>query len=335
MRVQLPSGVASAVGGLPHRDPSAAARFSLEQTPLLPSVPTLPRRSPAEGLVQRAVIGIRGITLGQYGSIAVDVRRIDPFAPVEVPFDHDAYTGVRAFVDLARETRPSGPITWQFVGPLSLGATLMRAGVPLNLAFEVAVRAVREQVQAIHAHLAEALPGCRQVIVLDEPSLSEMMDAGFPVAPDVAIDLLSGALAVVERDALMGVHCCGTPDWASVIAAGPALISLPVRSDLVPVAGYIARFLEGGGWLAWGAVSTDGPMPVSTERPWRQLSSLWCDLVAAGCDPMLLRQQAIITPTCGLGAHTEAIAGRVFRHVREIADRVHSQAVATRLTVGA
>ena len=335
MRIQLSSGVATGVGSLPHPDAAAAARFALEQTPFLPSVPTLPRRSPAEGLVQRAVLGIRGITLGQYGSIAVDVRRIDPFAPIDVHFDHEAYAGMRAFVDLARTERPTGPITWQFVGPLSLGTTLMRAGVPPNLAFEVAVRAVREQVQAIHAHLAAVLPGCPQVVLLDEPSLSEMMDSAFPVAPDAAIDLLSGALAVVERDALVGVHCCGTPDWASVIAAGPALLSLPVRSDLVPVAGYIARFLEGGGWIAWGAVATDGPMSSSTERAWRELSSLWCELVAAGCDPLLLRQQAIITPTCSLGTHTEAIASRVLRHVREIADRVHSQAVAARLTVGA
>ncbi|MGD9704940.1 MAG: hypothetical protein AB7Q42_10905 [Acidimicrobiia bacterium] len=335
MRVQLPLGAASGVGSLPHRDASSAARFVLEQLPSLPAIPTLPKRSPAEGLIAQGVIGIRGVTLGQYGSLAVDVRRVDPLADVETRFEHEAFAGLRAFLEHAAAVRPAGPVKWQFVGPITLGTALMRAGVPANVAFEVAVRAVREHVQAIHRRIAESLPGCPQVVVLDEPSLPEMMDSSFPLAPDAAIDLLSGALAAVENDAVVGVHCCGAPDWASVIAAGPSLLSLPVRSDLIPVAGYLSRFLEGGGWIAWGTVATDGPMPASTERPWRELSSVWCDLVAAGCDPLLLRQRAIITPMGGLGLHSEFIAARVFRIVREISDRVGSQAVAAQMTLGA
>lgn len=336
MRLQLPSGAATGVGSLPHLDANAAARFVLDQLPALPAVPSLPRRSPAEGLVAQAVVGIRGITLGQYGSLAVDVRQIDAVEPVVTRFEDEAFGGMRAFLDLATRSGFAGPIKWQFVGPLTLGQALARAGVPANLAFDVAVRAVRAHLIAIHGHIASVLPGSRQVVVLKEPSLPEMMDPSFPVPPDVAIDLLSGALAAVERDAVVGVHCSGAnADWASAIAAGPGLLSLPVRGDLAQVAGYLTRFLESGGWIAWGAIATDRPLPATAELSWRALSALWCELVTAGCDPTLLRQQALITPTGGLGQHSVAVAARVLRMIREIADRVHSQAVATRLTVGA
>ena len=39
----------------------------LEHLGELPAIPTLPKRSPAESMVAQAVLGIRGITVGQYG----------------------------------------------------------------------------------------------------------------------------------------------------------------------------------------------------------------------------------------------------------------------------
>ncbi|MFM2079139.1 MAG: hypothetical protein RJA49_3029, partial [Actinomycetota bacterium] len=119
MGLELLSGAATGVGSLPHRDATTAARFVLDQLPALPSIPTLPRRSPAEGMIAQAVIGLRGVTFGQYGSLAVDTRRVDPLAPVETQFDHEAFTGFRTFLEQAAISRPSGPVKWQFVGPLS------------------------------------------------------------------------------------------------------------------------------------------------------------------------------------------------------------------------
>jgi len=335
MKLELPSGAATGIGSLPHLDSLAAARFSLEQFPSLPAIPSLPRRSPAEGLVAQAVVGIGGVTVGHYGSLAVDVRRIDPLEPVVTRLDDDAFGAFRAFVELATGTDVRRPVKWQFVGPLTLGLALARAGVPTNIAFDVAVRAVRAHLAALHRYVAEALPASQQVVVIKEPCLPEMMDPSFPVPPDAAIDLLSGALATVERHAVVGVHCSqANVDWVSVIAAGPGLLALRVSPDLRQIAGYLMRFLEGGGWIAWGAVSTDGPLPSTAERPWRELSSLWGDLVGAGCDPLLLRRQALITPSGGLGQHSVPVVARVLRIVRELADRVHGQAAATQLTVG-
>ena len=101
----LRAGACTGVGSLPHRSVHDAAAFALREYDV-PAIPTLPRRSPAEGMIAQALVGISGVTLGQYGSIAVDVaaprsgRRRSP-----TDLDHDAYGGLRAFLATAAGPR--------------------------------------------------------------------------------------------------------------------------------------------------------------------------------------------------------------------------------------
>ncbi|HRE01686.1 MAG TPA: hypothetical protein PLV68_10325, partial [Ilumatobacteraceae bacterium] len=150
-----------------------------------------------------------------------------------------------------------------------------------------------------------------------------------------AVDLLSSALAVIEPHATAGVHSCGDADWATVMAAGPTLLSMPALPTLLNSVGYIQRFLDRGGWVAWGAVPTDGPVSMSAERPWKQLCDLWCGMTQRGCDTAMLRQQSLVTPACGLALHRPVMAERLLRNTAVIAGRVRDQAAATRFAFGA
>jgi hypothetical protein len=331
-QVQLPSGTTLGIGGLPHRDAQHGAAFALAKMDM-PSIPSLPRRSPAEGAIAQAMVGMRGITVGQYGAIAVDRGLVDPLAPVVTDLQHDAFVGFSTFLDQARGH--TGWVKWQFVGPVTFGMALMRAGVPMSIAFEAAVRCVRTRIQHLVDAVDSALPGCRQLVFIEEPDFAQLMTPGFPIAPDTAIDLVSGALAAIETSAVSGLHVCGLADIPSQLAAGPAVISLPVHHSVVESAGYLETFMQRGGYVAWGAVPTNGPISSSADRPWRQLSELWCELVQRGADPGLLRRQAIITPECGLSAHTPAVADGVFRVAAIVGRRVRDQASATRWAIGA
>jgi hypothetical protein len=330
----LRPGAATGIGSLPHRSVHDAATFALREYEL-PAIPTLPRRSPAEGMIAQALVGISGVTLGQYGSIAVDVDHLDPEAPVATDLGHDAYGGLRSFLTTASARQLRGPVKWQFTGPVTLGAALTRVGVPADRAFAVAAHAVRAHLGAIGAAVATALPDSPQIVWLDEPWMGDLMSPGFPIAPDPAVDLLSTAMAMLEPTATVGVHCCADADVASLLAAGPAMLSIPLDSRLVDVAGYLGRFLDDGGTIAWGAVATDGPIATSSERAWRLLSEVWCELVNRGCDPVELRQRSLVTPACGLGLHSPQVADRVMRLTREISRRVNEQAVASRFALGA
>ena len=96
-----------------------------------------------------------------------------------------------------------------------------------------------------------------------------------------------------------------------MLQAGPQILSLPLDSGAEAHAGALGAFLDNGGWIAWGAVPTTGPIGSTPERLWQHLSTEWCDLTRAGCDPVLLREQALITPACGLAGHGEVQADLV------------------------
>ncbi len=338
--VQIANGATVGIGSLPHRDLDAGVRFALDATSI-PTVPSLPRRSPAEGIIVQAMLGIVGVTVGQYGAISVDLNSIDPLADVSTDLQHDAFAGFRRFLELAaaRHIDPHGApidaIKWQLVGPVTLGMALLRAGVSVHEAFDVSVRAVRAHVQHLLDAVELALPGCRQIVFIDEPDMVDLTDASFPIAPDTAIDLVSGALAAIESRGLSGLHVCGDADWSSLISAGPQILSIPVDTSIVEAAGYLQQFLARGGVVAWGAVHTDGPISTTAERPWRQLTQLWCQLVERGCDQVLLRTQCLVTPECGLGMHTPSVAERVHRVTGEVSRRVRDQATASRFVLGA
>lgn len=307
------------MGSLPHRDPTEAAAFVLELHPGLPAAPQLPRRSPLEGMLAQAVAGVQGVGVRPDGSLTVDPARLDPAAPVAAGVDGPGFVGLRAF--LASVAGRSGPVKLQLTGPVTLGAALVRAGAPGERAFPVAGAAVRARARALIAAARSVLPAATLVVVVDEPGLVAAFRPDFPLPGDRTVDLLSSALAALEADALTGVHCCGRTDWGAVLAAGPDVLSVPVRAGLAD-ADALAPFLERGGWVAWGAVPTDGPVGTSPEPLWRRLEREWREVVESGCDPALVRRQALVTPVCGLAGHALPQARATLRLAAALAGRV-------------
>ncbi len=227
------------------------------------------------------------------------------------------------------------PVKWQVTGPVTLGLGLLHAGLPASRAFGQAEVAVTARVKALGAAISAAFPGAGQLVMIDEPGLTGLAHPGFPIDPGGALELLSGALGAAAGFATAGVHCCGTTDWAIVDQAGAEVLSMPADHGAVRSSGPLADFLARGGRIAWGAIPTDGPRADSVDRYWRALAAVWCELVRAGCDPVRLRTQAIVTPECGLAPHTVEQADRVLGLTQDLADRVLDQAVATRFSLGA
>jgi hypothetical protein len=321
------------VGSLPHRNARQAAEFVLEAYDV-PTMPSLPRRSPAESPIAQALVGVAGVTLGQYGTVAVDASRLDPDADVATDIERDHFVGFRTFLDVAADRHHTGPVAWHFAGPISVGTALLRAGAPADVAFDVGRVVVRAHIRAVSDVVREALPESPQLIIIDEPFADDVMDRDSPLTTDEAVDLLSTAMAAVEPVATVGVHCCCEIDASLLLAAGPHVVSLPVSSAIVPLAGYIDRFLAGGGWIAWGAVATGGPIGVTANRSWHRLASLWAELVQRGCSPTRLREQSLLTPECGLGAHGVPVAERISLTLRDIRRAVRSDATAAKLVLG-
>jgi methionine synthase II (cobalamin-independent) len=332
--VTLPFGVPTSIGSLPHDDRDAAIDFVFERTPELPAAPTCLGVDPREQMIAQAAWGIAGVDIAPDGSLSVpDPAALDPEAPLGGRgLEGAPFATWRRFL-----TRAAGRdrIKLQLTGPLTLGIALAAAGVDGDRAFQVAGRAVADRIRDL-LDLADALaPDVDRLLVLDEPGLVGGLRPQLHLAGDGVIDLLSGALAAAEGRSITGVHCCGPTDWRLLLQAGPNVLSLPVGAGVTGSAGALGSFLERGGWIAWGAVATDGPLGEHPSRSWRQLSAQWCELVQAGCDPVLLRRQALVTPVCGLALHDEAQADHVFSLTRRLAEKIHDQMMGVKLSVGA
>ena len=331
----LRPGVVTSVGSLPHVDPAEAARFVLEAHPVLPAAPQLPRRSPLEGMVAQAARGIHGVWVDESGALDLDVDRLDPAAPVAACFDAESHAGLLGFLDaVAGRTAPA---KFQLTGPITLALALVDAGAPVGIALDVAAGAVRLHAASLVSLVRRTLPDAPLLVVLDEPGLARATgDRNLGLDIEDVVDRLSSALAVLEEEAVTGVHCCAPTEWQLASSAGATLLSMPVEREwLLAGAGAINAHLERGGWIAWGVVPTHEPLGTDPDRLWRRLSTTWCELVQAGCDPIQLRTQALVTPACGLAGHGVSQAAQALELASKVAERVTDQAVAVRLSAGA
>ena len=300
------NGAATNVGGLPHRDSAAAAAFAIGEFDIA-SIPSLP-----------------------------NVADITAQALATVKLDDSSFDGLHAFLTLGRLVNLDGsPVTWHLPGPLTVGVSLCAEGIEPAEAFALAGKTVRAKLIEVAAEISRVLPNSAQLAMIDEPALADLMAPDFPVPPDHAIDVMSSAMASVPDDVIAGIHCARRCDIATMLATGPAVISIPISDDLADWAGYLDRFLRDGGVVAWGIVPAAGPVGASGERYWRHLSDVWCELVRRGCDPVALRRQSMVTPGGNLDAYAVSVARRLARLSADVAKRVRDQANATRFALGA
>lgn len=328
--VLLP-GLATGIGSLPHTDAQAAAEVVLRCLPEFPAAPQLPARDPREGMLAQWLGALPEINVAADGSIEImGASQLPP----ECIFDDSAHAGLLAFLDAASALdRAPVRVKVQVTGPLTLGVALRTAGMPEQRAFRRAAAATRAWSVALEELLNARLPNTSVVLFFDEPALVAWRRGDAPLDRESAIDVLSGALAAV--DCITGVHVCGDGDLGLVLEAGPQVLGVEVSEALVRDTIPLSRFLDGDGWIAWGAIPTDRPVGESAEKHWRRLAAVWCELTRRGCDPVPLRARGIITPACGLAGYGASQAERVLGIARELAARVHDQAVAARLTLGA
>lgn len=318
----LRPGMATGVGSLPHGDISAAIDLVLQLHPELPAAPQLPQRSAREFMLAQAADGLCGVTASAAG-ISFDPDAVDPEAEVETDFSGDAWLSLSTFFDAVADRRQ--PIKLQVCGPVSLGFALVHAGMPRTLAGQVASRAVIDRITALLAEARHRVPHAPLVLFLDEPSLTAWYGEGFPWEADDTVDLLSGALAAAAHGATTGVHCCGATEWRLALAAGPDVLSVPAGSGLTEDPVALGSFLEAGGWLAWGAVPTDGPVSRQPERYLHAVRDEWHDLARGGVDMELLRDRALVTPACGLAGHTIGQAEEILTMSARIGSALRAQ----------
>jgi hypothetical protein len=325
----LRPGLATACGSLPHDDVETAVDLVLDALPGLPAVPTLPNRHAGEGMLAQGAWGMGGVTVADDGSLVVDdpdAVDADAIGDGADDLPVEPFVAAIAMLDALAARRWRGPVKLQATGPVTLGTALVAAGVAPRRAYPAAAAAARRRARALVAAARQRLPHAPLVVIVDEPGLGAATLGDAAVGVEEAVDLVSGTLAAVEADAVSGLHCCAPADWGAVLRSGPQVLSVPVELAGTLRAADLGPFLERGGWVAWGAVPTGGPVGSvtgsGTGRLWRRLASRWHWLADGGVDPVLLRRRALVTPACGLARHDVNQATLVLHLAAALGERV-------------
>ena len=284
-RTRSGPGLATACGSLPHADVADATELLLDTVPR-PARPRrrLPNRHPAEGMLGQAASGMTGRRSSTDGGALV-VADPDAVGADDVGDRRRRPAAPTPSAPRWRSSTPSPPRGWRRPGE----APVHRAGharrprssppaSPLGGRSRPPTWPRRRRARALVAATRAPPAGARPlVVVVDEPSLGAATLGDAPLGVEEAVDLVSGALAAVEADAVSGLHCCAVADWGAVLRAGPQLAVAPRRRSPRRVrAADLGPFLERGGWVAWGAVPTGGPLGSvdggGTGRLWRRLA---------------------------------------------------------------
>lgn len=135
-------------------------------------------------------------------------------------------------------------------------------------------------------------------------------------------DLNAIAEGILRQGGIPGVHVCAGMDWTVVFDSKVQVVNFDAydyMQSMIAAAVPLKTFLSRGGVLSWGIVPTN---PIAWEETAESLKlnleNKIGELVKRGIDESLLRQQSMITPSCGTGTLPKELAEHVYRLLAEI-----------------
>jgi methionine synthase II (cobalamin-independent) len=341
------------IGSLPLTDYRRAAELVWEHTPEIPLWVQLPK-VPGESITRQFAAAMPGLA-EEEGRAFIDTAapRFDenllsfyeealalegPGADLERSRFAMAPDSARGFFELmaqaAKRTPPPLAVKGQIIGPVTFGTSLCdRNGKAIF--YDPQLRDTLVRLLALRArwqvrHLSTL--GCPVLLFIDDPAV-----VGFGASISIGLnreDICQGLGAVIDavhlEGGLAGVHVCANTDWTLILESAADILSFDAYAYFDQFVIYreaIRRFVERGGLIAWGLVPTLSPEDLereTTESLFAQWQSKSDQVARLGIDRQRLIAQSLITPACGMGTLSEALALKALKLARELADRIRA-----------
>jgi methionine synthase II (cobalamin-independent) len=319
--------MATGVGTLPHQDPLQAVDDVLGRIKEMPYWPQLPHRTPMEDMNLQYSGALRPLLvpdpdnralkaypdLGREQALAALYERLFSEDRESFGLTPETAAGFFTFLDrLGQPGKKSCPwVKGHVTGPFTLASSVLGADGKALLYDDEAAEAIARGLGAAAAAQSRQMAplGSRQLIFIDEPSLSGFGSAFTPISRERAIELLGLTLEEArqrtEEPVFYGIHCCGNTDWAMLIEAGFEVINLDSAGygqGLLLYPEAVHDLFKRGGAVAWGAVPTlEFKGSETGPELWAVLHQTLKELEEKGLPRELIASQALVSPACGLG----------------------------------
>ncbi|MHB9148937.1 MAG: uroporphyrinogen decarboxylase/cobalamine-independent methonine synthase family protein [Thermoleophilia bacterium] len=329
-----PRCAAMAVGSVPHHDPQDAVDLVMRFTPEIPTWPQLPRRAFHENMYVQFTEGFPGIRVDQHRErvYVLDELPIDELTaffeamesddPSRFAISPEYAATIPLLKHALSEARPPF-VKGQVTGPVSFGLGLPRED-RRALLYDDTMRDVAVQLIVMKARwqlslLATWAPLSTPLIMVDEPSLTQMGSAFVSIPENLAFPALERCLRALP--CLAGIHVCGATDWSMIASLPVDVLNFDAADHLDSFLAHgeaVGAFLREGGLLAWGVIPNDDRAYDQTAeetgaRVMRGAETLASAGPTAGAlDVGDILEASFVSPACGTGALRPELAERCF-----------------------
>jgi methionine synthase II (cobalamin-independent) len=327
------------IGSMPHKDPAAACRLVARFLPEFPAWPQLPNRNFTEDMTVQFGEGFPGMTIIEnralvshgltfdaqmerlYTAYLTNNSEVFPMSP-----DHAA--GLFAFFDL-KNMSPAG-VKGQIAGPLSFGVMLKDEKRESILHDDVMSDAAAKLLRLKAAWEENQLKRISKntIMFVDEPVMTSYGSAFFTISREKVKRLLEEVMGGISG--LRGIHCCGNTDWSVLLGTSAQIISFDTYNFAGSLALYpaeVKRLLEKGGAISWGVVpNTEEGLRKETASSLKdRLEDAMAPFTRHGVSFKQLKEQALLTPSCGLAGLSEDASEQVLEMLAALSSRMRGR----------
>ncbi len=337
----FPDALPTGVGSMPHKKADAACRFVAKTLASAPFWPQLPQRAYKENMYAQYSEEFPGFQIDEAEKkMWVDTGRLvaelESFYEKVLNDDLDAFAITKEYAEglyvmpgiLKDRSSPLPIYKGQVTGPVSMGLTVTdenrRAIIYNEVAEDVVIKTVAMKAKWLEARMRETVPADRYLMFYDEPYMVSFGSAYLNMTHDQVVAYLNECFEGVS--CMTGVHCCGNTDWSVILDTSVDVVNFDAYEFGVGLTLYdrhLRKFLDRGGILAWGIVPTSEAVRGEDYKSLTaRLEELLKRLEVKGFDRKEVLRQSMITPSCGTGSLTIALAEEIFTKTVETANHV-------------
>ena len=206
-------------------------------------------------------------------------------------------------------------------GPVSFGLTVTDENKK-SLIYNDEARDIVVELIKMKACWQESFFGQNMIIFFDEPYMVSYGSAFFNMPEDIIVEMFNRCFAEIKG--FSGIHCCGNTDWSLILKTDVDIINFDAfmyMDNFLLYAEGIKKFLEKGGFLAWGIVPTNEKI---REVSLKYMEDIFLKAVNVleknGISKDILISRSFITPSCGTGSMDENDALKVLETNKILSD---------------
>jgi hypothetical protein len=337
-----PNLATTGIGSVPFTDAAEAVSFVLKDGPTIPFWPQLPKRSFEEEMIPQYGAGVPCVRIDAVRkTVSMDLSRreaeLEEFYNKFIEEDPGKFAMPgRVVPGLYEFERAAGSRRWPIVKGQTTGPVTFCTGVfdpdkrPLfgdpdlrDAVVKTIVRRVQWQIARLKPFASE-----RVLVFVDEPVLAAFGSSSYLyLSEENVLEMLGEVFsAITGAGGITGIHVCGNSDWGVIVKSGVQVVNFDAYFYGESISLYpeqVKALFDRGGSIAWGIVPTT---PVvnkeSADSLTRRIGVCFDAMIRKGFSEALLRERAILTPSCGTGNLSADETRRVFELLADVRERL-------------